>query len=117
MLSPPEDSMAQKGSLKRKVVGAGVLGLVALGIWFGQFLGFGLGKGSGSGTGSSESTGESEETTTDRRSSSSSPSATVVSHQTTGRSAVEAPERLRVIIDGDHFILASGDSGSDGQTL
>ena len=48
--------MAQKGSLKRKVVGAGALGLVALGIWLGQYFpGFGLGKGLGFGTGSDSS--------------------------------------------------------------
>lgn len=110
--------MAQKGSLKRKALGAGAVGLIALGIWLGQYFpGFGLGKGLGFGTGTTESTGPSKEDGSNPRPASSSPSATVASHQTTSLPAVEAPERLRVIIDADHYILASGETGTEGKTL
>lgn len=103
----------KKGSLRRKAVGAAALGLVALGIWLGQYFpGFGLGKGLGFGTGS-DSTGTSP--TTAERPESANPSATVVSQETS--STGMPPARLRVIIDGDRYVLAKGDSGTEGEAL
>jgi hypothetical protein len=108
--------MAKKGSLKRKAVGAGALGLVALGIWLGQYFpGFGLGKGLGFGTGSSDSgggpaTGIQETRTGD-------PAANVAGPGTPAQPAAIPPQRLRVIIDGEQFILASGETGHQGQVL
>ncbi len=108
--------MARKGSLRRKAVGAGALGLVALGIWLGQYFpGFGLGKGLGFGTGSTESTGTSTDQVADRPKD-STPSATLVSTSDPAPPG-KAPERMRIIIDGDHFVLASSDSGMEGKTL
>ncbi|OAI54174.1 hypothetical protein AYO47_03355 [Planctomyces sp. SCGC AG-212-M04] len=108
--------MAQKkGSLRNKAIGAAAVGLVAFGIWLGQFFpGFGLGKGLGFGTGS-DSSRTSKDDTTAETSRPGNPSATVVSQET--RSPGKAPERLRVIIDGDRFILAKGESGSEGEAL
>lgn len=106
--------MAQKGSLKRKAVGAGVLGLVALGIWLGQYFpGFGLGKGLGFGTGSSD-TGSSA---MDPTASPVDPSTSLVSIESSKLPTTVAPQRLRVIIDGDRFILASAENGAEGEAL
>jgi hypothetical protein len=108
--------MAQKkGSLRRKAMGAGALGLVALGIWLGQYFpGFGLGKGLGFGTGS-DNTGSSQTETTAVRPKSGEPSASVVSLEMP--SPGMPPARLRVIIDGDRYILAKADTGTEGESL
>ena len=109
--------MAQKGSWRRKAVGAGALGLVALGIWLGQYFpGFGLGKGLGFGTGSDRS-GTSQTDGAPERPQSGSPSAAVVGPDTAPQPVGMPPERLRVIIDGDRYILASGTSGTEGEAL
>jgi len=117
-----EISMAKKSSLRRKAVGAGALGLVALGIWLGQYFpGFGLGKGLGFGTGSSESGpgagGAAAPETAGAPPRSGNPEATIVSRETPVASTVLPPERLRVIIDGDRYILASSENGQDGKAL
>jgi hypothetical protein len=116
MLDLVEIGMAQKkGSLRNKAVGAAALGLVALGVWLGQYFpGFGLGKGLGFGTGS-DSSGTSTIDTPAERPQAGNPSATVVSQET--HPPGKAPERLRVIIDGDRYILAKGESGSEGEAL
>ena len=108
--------MAQKkGSLRRKVVGAGALGLVALGIWLGQYFpGFGLGKGLGFGTGS-DSSGPSQTETTTERPQATNPSATIASQETAQPGL--PPTRLRVIIEGDRYILAKGETGTEGEAL
>jgi hypothetical protein len=108
--------MAQKkGSLRRKAVGAAALGLVALGIWLGQYFpGFGLGTGLGLGTGA-DSSGTSQNESPMERPDSSNPSATVVSHETALPGV--APQRLRVIIDGDRYVLASSETGDEGESL
>ena len=94
---------AKKGSLRNKAVGAAALGLVAFGIWLGQYFpGFGLGKGLGFGTGS-DSSGTSKTDSTAERPQTHSPG--------------KAPERLRVIIDGDRYVLAKGESGMEGEAL
>jgi hypothetical protein len=109
--------MAQKGSLRRKAVGFGALGLVALGIWLGQYFpGFGLGKGLGFGTGS-ENTGTSQTESSPERPSSGNPSAAVTSLETPAVPPGLPPARLRVIIDGDRYILAKSDSGAEGEAL
>ncbi|QDT56742.1 hypothetical protein Pan44_48020 [Caulifigura coniformis] len=109
--------MAKKGSLRRKAVGAGALGLVALGIWLGQYFpGFGLGKGLGFGTGSGDSGTAGTETSSEEPRT-GTPSATIVSSETPSAAGVVPPERLRVIIDGDHYVLASSESGQEGKTL
>ena len=109
--------MAQKGSLRRKAVGAGALGLVALGIWLGQYFpGFGLGKGIGFGTGSSD-TGSAPTDAAAKGAKPEGGSTTLVSVETPGKPTPPPPERLRVIIDGERFILASGDSGTEGEAL
>ncbi len=122
MLTPPENSMAaKKGSLKRKAAGAGALGLVALGIWLGQFFpGFGLGKGLGFGTGSdgSQSSGPGDDAReTAAESSPADPSSSLVTIQSPARPTALPPERLRVIIDGDRYLLASADTGQAGEVL
>jgi hypothetical protein len=110
--------MAQKGSLRRKAIGAGALGLVALGIWLGQYFpGFGLGKGLGFGTGSTDSSGSKTSPAGSSTERSGQPSATVATETPSARPATPPPQRLRVIIDGDRYILASGDEGIAGETL
>jgi hypothetical protein len=111
-----EIGMAQKkGSLRSKAVGAAALGLVAFGVWLGQFFpGFGLGKGLGFGTGSDNSGTSKTGATTERRQA-GNPSATIASQETPLPG--KAPERLRVIIDGDRYILARGESGTEGEAL
>lgn len=108
--------MAQKGSLRRKVVGVGALGLVALGVWLGQYFpGFGLGKGLGFGTGA-ESTGNSNAEPQLERPTTGSPSASVVSRELPPAPGM-APTRMRVIIDGDKYVLAKDDTGREGEAL
>src|SRR5688572_7619805 len=109
--------MAQKGSMRRKAVGAAALGLVALGIWLGQFFpGFGLGKGLGFGTGS-DGSGTSQTETETEQSRSGAPSASVVSLETPSTPPGLPPARLRVIIDGDRYILAKAETGNEGEAL
>jgi hypothetical protein len=108
--------MAQKGGLRRKAVGATALGLVALGLWLGQYFpGFGLGKGLGFGTGSDGSGSAQSEPAVERPA--GEPSASVVSSEVRVNPPGLPPARLRVIIDGDRYLLARSDSGFEGETL
>ena len=98
--------MAQKGSFRRKAVGAGALGLVALGIWLGQYFpGFGLGKGLGFGTGAPESGSSAKDDAESGRPSDAS--TTLVSIESPSRPATPPVELVRVVIDGDRFLVAS----------
>ncbi|MBX3441936.1 MAG: hypothetical protein KF774_05975 [Planctomyces sp.] len=116
---------SKKTSVRRRVAGAGALGLIAFGLWLGsKFGGFGLGSGGlGLGSGTDFKAGQGPGAGGDAADAQAPPSTentrvglTSLSAPSTGNADVdsEPPPRLRVILDGNQVLIAANDDSVAG---